>query len=87
MPNAIMHRLPDGRFRVTNVPEGWKSDASDYPPPNPSDAIYEFQVDAVRDYLDRTTPRDPSDEVSGPDDDEYGDDELSGWGSGGGRGR
>ncbi len=32
MPNAIMHRLPDGRFRVTNVPEGWKSDGGDYPP-------------------------------------------------------
>ena len=62
-----MHRLPDGRFRVTNAPEGWKNDG--------------------RDYLDRTTPRDPSDEISGPDDDEYGDDELSGWGSGGGRGR
>ncbi len=87
MPNAMMHRLPDGRFRVTNVPEGWKSDGGDYPPPNPSDAIYEFQVDAVRDYLDRTAPRDPSDEISGPDDDDYGDDELSGWGSGGGRGR
>jgi hypothetical protein len=86
MPNAIMHRLPDGRFRVTNAPDGWTNDGRDYPPPNPSDAIYEFQADAVRDYLERTTPHDPSDDISGPDDDGP-DDDLAGWGSGGGRGR
>ncbi len=86
MPNAVMHRLIDGRWRVTNAPEGWVDDRCDYPPPNPSDAVYEFQGDAVRDYLERTSPRDPSDDISGPDDD-GDDDDLSGWGSGGGRGR
>ena len=87
MPNPVLHRLIDGRWRVTDAPAGWVNDGRDYPPPNPSDAVYEFQGDAVRDYLERTTPRDPSDDISGPDDDEGGDDDLSGWGSGGGRGR
>lgn len=86
MANPILHRLPDGRWRVTNAPDDWKDDGRDYPAANPSDAVYEFQGDAVRDYLERTSPRDPSDDISGPDDDAE-DDELADWGGGGGRGR
>lgn len=86
MPNAVLHRLPDGRWRVTDAPDDWTDDGRDYPAPNPSDAVYEFEPDAVRDYLARTTPHDPSDDIPGPDD-EDADDALSGWGSGGGRGR
>lgn len=87
MPNAVVHRLPDGRWRVTDAPDDWNRDRDEYPPPNPSDAVYQLEPDAVRDYLERTAPRDPSDDLSRPDDDDYGDDDLSGWGSGGGRGR
>lgn len=87
MSNAVVQRLPDGRWRVTDAPTDWVEDGRDYPAPNPSDAVYEFEPDAIRDYLERTTPRDPSDEISGPDDDAGDDEALSDWGTGGGRGR
>lgn len=67
MPNVVVHRLPDGRWRVTDAPDDWTDDGRDYPAPNPSDAIHEFEPDAVRDYLERTAPRDPSDEIAEAD--------------------
>jgi hypothetical protein len=69
MPNAVVQRLPDGRWRVTDVPDGWTDDGRDLPPPNPSDAIYEYEPDAVRDYLERTSARDPADEIADAGDD------------------
>lgn len=59
----IVHRLPDGRWRVTDAPGGWVDDGRAYPPPNEWDRVFEDEADAVRDYLERTTPRDPSDDV------------------------
>ncbi|MEZ5290176.1 MAG: hypothetical protein R2745_03765 [Vicinamibacterales bacterium] len=66
MSKAVLHRLPDGRWRVTDAPGGWVNDGRDYPPPSDSDRVYEFQADAIRDYLERTTPRDPEDEIAAP---------------------
>ena len=66
---VIVHRLADGRWRVTDAPEDWVDDGRPYPPPDDSDQVFEFEADAVRDYLERTTPRDPSDDILGPDDD------------------
>ena len=70
MPNAVLHRLADGRWRVTDAPPGWVNDGRDYPGPSESDRVYEYQADAIRDYLDRTTPRDPEDEIAEPDEDQ-----------------
>ena len=63
MANAVVHRLGDGRWRVADAPEGWVNDGRDYPEPQASDRVFEHQADAVRDYLERMSPRDPSDEV------------------------
>ncbi len=63
MPHAVVHRLIDGRWRVTDAPDGWVDDGRDYPESQPGDGIYEEQADAIRDYLERTTPRDPEDEI------------------------
>ncbi len=73
MPKAVVHRLIDGRWRVTDAPEGWVDDGRDYPGPQASDGVYEEQGDAIRDYLERTTPRDPSDDIAGPDEAEWDD--------------
>ena len=59
MANAVVHRLVDGRWRVADAPEGWVNDGRDYPEPQASDRVFEHQADAVRDYLERMTPRDP----------------------------
>lgn len=67
MGNAVVHRLVDGRWRVTDAPDGWVDDGRDYPEPNATDSIYEYEADAIRDYLERTAPRDPEDEIPGPD--------------------
>ncbi len=67
MPNAVVHRLTDGRWRVTDAPDGWVNDGRDFPAANPTDAVYEFEPDAVRDYLERTAPRDPADDVAEAD--------------------
>jgi hypothetical protein len=62
---VIVHRLSDGRWRVTDAPDDWMDDGRAYPPPNESDQVFEFEADAVRDYLERTTPPEPSDDVDG----------------------
>ncbi len=67
MANAVVHRLVDGRWRVTDAPEGWVNDGRDYPEPKASDRVFEHQSDAVRDYLERVSPRDPSDDIAGAD--------------------
>jgi hypothetical protein len=66
--NAAVHRLVDGRWRVTDAPDDWVNDGRDYPEPQASDRVFAHQADAVRDYLERVTPRDPSDDVSDIDD-------------------
>ncbi len=71
MPNAVLHRLPDGRWRVTDAPDDWQDDGRGYPDAAASDGVYEHQADAIRDYLERTTPRDPEDEGM--------DDEVDDW--------
>lgn len=63
MANAVVHRLVDGRWRVADAPEGWVNDGRDYPEPQASDRVFEHQADAVRDYLERMNPHDPSDEI------------------------
>lgn len=67
---VILHQLPDGRWRVTDAPDGWQNDGRDYPAPSDSDAVFAHQDEAIRDYLERTTPRDPSDEIADADADE-----------------
>jgi hypothetical protein len=63
MAHVVMHRLVDGRWRVTDAPDGWVDDGREYPESQASDRVYEHQADAIRDYLDRTTPRDPEDDL------------------------
>ena len=67
MANAVVHRLVDGRWRVTDAPDDWVDDGREYPEPQASDRVFEHQSDAVRDYLERVTPRDPSDEIAEAD--------------------
>ena len=67
MANAVVHRLVDGRWRVADAPEGWVNDGRDYPEPQASDRVFEHQADAVREYLERMSPRDPSDEIADAD--------------------
>ena len=67
MTKAVMHRLVDGRWRVTDAPDGWVDDGRDYPEPKGTDGIHEYEADAIRDYLERTTPRDPADEIADAD--------------------
>lgn len=67
MPHAVVHRLVDGRWRVTDAPDDWVDDGRDYPGPKANDGIHEHEADAVRDYLERTTPQDPEDMVAGAD--------------------
>ena len=64
MANAVVHRLMDGRWRVTSAPEDWVDDGRDYPEPKARDRVFEHQVDAVREYLERVNPSDPSDEIA-----------------------
>lgn len=64
MPNAVLHRLVDGRWRVTDAPDDWVDDGRDYPEVQSTDAVFELQADAIREYLERTTPRDPADEIA-----------------------
>ena len=64
MANAVVHRLVDGRWRVTDAPADWVDDGREYPDPKASDRVFEHQSDAVRDYLERMNPRDPSDEIA-----------------------
>lgn len=73
MAHVVVHRLVDGRWRVTDAAEGWVDDGRDYPEPKASDRVFEHQSDAVRDYLERVTQRDPSDEIAD------GDSESDGW--------
>lgn len=73
MANAVVHRLVDGRWRVTDAPDDWVDDGRDYPAPKASDRVFEHQADAVRDYLERVSPRNPSDEISDADS------ESDGW--------
>ena len=68
MSRAVVHRLEDGRWRVTDVTGDWVDDGRAYPEPKPNDGVYEYEADAIRDYLERTTPRDPADEVADADD-------------------
>ncbi|MEP7116213.1 MAG: hypothetical protein ABI880_01430 [Acidobacteriota bacterium] len=75
MANAVVHRLMDGRWRVTNAPADWVDDGRDYPDPKGSDRVFEHQVDAVRDYLERVHPSDPSDVIADADSDQDGPDE------------
>lgn len=70
MQHPVVHRLIDGRWRVTDAPDGWVDDGREYPEPQASDGIYEEQADAIRDYLERTTPRDPEDEIADRDADD-----------------
>ena len=60
----MVHRLVDGRGRVTDAPADWVDDGREYPDPKASDRVFEHQSDAVRDYLERMSPRDPSDEIA-----------------------
>ena len=69
MGHAAMHQLMDGRWRVTDAPEGWVDDGREYPEPKMSDRVFEHQSDAIRDYLARMAPRDPGDDISEPDTD------------------
>jgi hypothetical protein len=62
MTRVVMHRLTDGRWRVTDAPDGWVDDGRDHPEPKASDRVFEHQSDAIREYLERTSPRDPEDE-------------------------
>lgn len=62
--NAVIERLADGRWRVTDAAADWVDDGRDYPQSQDSDRIYAHQDDAIRDYLERTTPRDPSDDIT-----------------------
>jgi len=64
---AVMHRLSDGRWRVADAPDGWEDDGREYPGPQPGDRVFELQADAIREYLERTTPRDPEDEIPNAD--------------------
>ena len=72
--NVVVHRLPDGRWRVTNAPEGWVDDGRDYPDAQMSDAVFELEADAVREYLLRTSPVDAEDGVLDSDDEEPAED-------------
>jgi len=68
MSRAVVHRLEDGRWRVTDVTGDWVDDGRASPAPKPNDGVHEYEADAIRDYLKRTTPRDPADEVADADD-------------------
>lgn len=67
MPHAVVHRLVDGRWRVTDAPDDWVDDGREYPGPKATDGIHEYEADAIRDYLERTAPRDPEDMVADAD--------------------
>ncbi len=41
MSTAVLHRLIDGRWRVTDAPDDWVDDGRDYPAPKATDAVYE----------------------------------------------
>ncbi len=72
--NAVVHQLVDGRWRVTSAPDGWVDDGRDYPEPKASDAVFEDQADAIREYLDRTTrpeAGEASADTDGWDEDQY----------------
>ncbi len=71
MTNAVVHQLMDGRWRVTDAPADWVDDGRDYPEPKANDGIYEYEADAVRDYLERTTPRCPEDDIAEADADAW----------------
>lgn len=74
MPNAVLHRLADGRWRVTNASADWMDDGRDYPEARSSDRVFEHEGDAVREYLQRTSPADPEDQIPGEapvDDDDW----------------
>ena len=65
--NVILHQIVDGRWRVTDAPHDWVNDGREYPAANAGDALFEHQDDAIRHYLNRTTPRDPADDIADAD--------------------